>query len=97
MYYLYILYSEKYDKYYVGQTKDLERRVVEHNASEKNTYTSKYRPWNLAKSFQIGESLGLSRKVENYIKGQKSRKFIERLLELEDIDRIISRYKEKEG
>ncbi|MDP3929696.1 MAG: GIY-YIG nuclease family protein, partial [Bacteroidota bacterium] len=31
MFKVYILYSAKKDNYYVGQTEDLERRLVEHN------------------------------------------------------------------
>jgi len=73
MYYLYILYSERYDRYYVGQTNDLDRRLDEHNHALKNSYTSRYRPWELMKYFEVGESLGLARKIENYVKGQKSR------------------------
>jgi putative endonuclease len=38
--YLYILFSEKLNKYYVGSTTDLERRLVEHNrGKEKFTKT----------------------------------------------------------
>ena len=81
--------------YYVGQTNDLERRLEEHNTQEKNAYTTKYRPWRLEKSFEIGDSLGQARKVENYIKRLRSRKFIERLIELEDIDKIIERFESK--
>ena len=95
MYYLYILYSEKHDKYYVGQTNDLSRRLEEHNTQEKNSFTTKYRPWRLEKSFEIGESLGQARKIENYIKGLKSRKFIERLLGLEDIEKLKERFEGK--
>jgi putative endonuclease len=31
MHFVYILYSSKHDKYYVGQTDDVERRLVKHN------------------------------------------------------------------
>ncbi len=30
-YFVYIIYSFKKDKYYVGQTENIERRVAEHN------------------------------------------------------------------
>ena len=33
-------------KIYIGQTTDIERRLVEHN-EEGNGYTSKFRPWEL--------------------------------------------------
>ena len=45
MYILYILYSTSSGKTYVGQTSDLEKRLVYHNITGIKTYTSKYRPW----------------------------------------------------
>ena len=92
MFYIYILYSETYDRYYVGQTNNLERRLEEHNTQEKNSYTSKYRPWVLSKSFEVGESLGIARKIENYIKRQKSRVYIEKILDRGSIDELIDRF-----
>ncbi|MBL7789689.1 MAG: GIY-YIG nuclease family protein [Chitinophagales bacterium] len=44
MYYVYILYSEKHDKYYIGQTNDVKARIERHNNGLEN-YTSKYIPW----------------------------------------------------
>ena len=76
MYYLYILYSTNSDKYYVGQTADLERRLFEHNNSEHNTYTSKHRPWILVASFAVGNDRGSALKIERKIKSFKSRKII---------------------
>ena len=92
MYYIYILYSEKYDKYYVGLTNDLERRLDEHNSGLKSNFTSKYRPWKLIKAFEVGDSLGLARKIENFIKRQKSRKFIIKLIEFDNLDDLKRRF-----
>ena len=94
MYYLYILHSASSDKFYVGQTNDIQRRLDEHNHQQKNSYTAKYRPWRLVKLFEVGESLGQARKIENHVKSMKSRKYIERLIDREDIDDSISRYDE---
>jgi putative endonuclease len=44
MFSVYILFSEEHDKYYVGQTDDLERRLLEHNELSENSFTSRYRP-----------------------------------------------------
>ena len=92
MFYIYILHSETYDRYYVGQTNNIERRLEEHNTQEKNSYTSKFRPWAFCKSFEVGESLGIARKIENYIKRQKSRVYIEKILERGNIDELIDRF-----
>ena len=44
MYYVYLLKSKKNDSLYIGYTKDLNRRLEEHNASLVG-YTEKYTPW----------------------------------------------------
>ena len=80
MYYVYILYSSSTDKYYVGCTENYEQRLIQHNTSERNTYTSKYRPWELKAVFEAGITLAEVRKWENFIKKQKSRKLIESLI-----------------
>ena len=45
-YHVYILYSRSLDRFYVGQTKDLQNRLVEHNQGE-SAYTSTGSPWTL--------------------------------------------------
>ncbi|HET9058077.1 MAG TPA: GIY-YIG nuclease family protein [Chitinophagaceae bacterium] len=44
MFYVYILYAEKFDKFYVGQTNNLLQRLERHNAGKEN-FTAKYIPW----------------------------------------------------
>ena len=77
-YYVYILYSERGDRYYKGMSQNPERRLEYHNTKERG-YTSRYRPWKLVytKGFAAkGEALAAECKV----KGWKSRKMIERLI-----------------
>ncbi len=45
-YFVYILISEKDQRFYFGQTQDLDKRIDYHN-SGKSTYTKKFIPWNL--------------------------------------------------
>ncbi|MCK4968596.1 MAG: GIY-YIG nuclease family protein [Candidatus Aenigmarchaeota archaeon] len=42
MYFVYVLYSKSIDKFYIGFTNNLKRRVSEHKS--KNVYTSKRMP-----------------------------------------------------
>jgi putative endonuclease len=79
VFYIYILYSISSDKYYVGYTNDFRRRLLEHNTSERDTYTSKHRPWLIKAVFECGLVESNAMKTERFIKKQKSRKFIERL------------------
>ena len=80
MHYLYILYSESSDIYYVGQTDDIDLRLKHHNFSDQLTFTSKHRPWELKTLFTV-ESRSVAMTLEKFIKKQKSRKFIERLVD----------------
>ncbi len=45
-FYVYIIYSEKYDKYYKGFSLNPEKRLVYHNAL-KSRYTSNFTPWEI--------------------------------------------------
>jgi putative endonuclease len=44
MFYIYIIYSSKLDRYYVGYTSDIEARLVQHNSGI-SSYTSKANDW----------------------------------------------------
>lgn len=49
MYKVYILKSEKFGRYYIGHTKDLENRIERHNQGKVRS-TKAYRFWNLVYS-----------------------------------------------
>ena len=48
MYTVYVLYSQKYDKIYIGYTSDLSNRFLSHNELATKGHTIKYRPWIIA-------------------------------------------------
>ena len=83
-YWVYILYSRGSDRYYVGQTHDVAARLRSHNegarADQSTKYTFKHRPWELVCSFSVGADRGEAMKIEKYIKRQKSRSFLERVI-----------------
>ncbi|HCN84806.1 MAG TPA: hypothetical protein DIT07_14485, partial [Sphingobacteriaceae bacterium] len=80
MFYLYILYSSGSDVYYVGYSNDYVRRFEEHNHSLHTTYTSKHRPWKLKAVYSCGADESLAVRIERFVKKQKSRKLIEKLI-----------------
>jgi putative endonuclease len=92
MFYVYILYSVGHDKFYIGQTQDVHRRLHEHNNMDKNTFTAKYRPWSLKAAFPVGDDRGMALKIERFIKKQKSKEFIKRLIFKQNIDSIIHKF-----
>lgn len=74
MYTLYILYSESLDRYYVGYTNGLPRRLSEHNRS-KGKYTDAGIPWILVYSESFASKKDAMDR-EKFIKSRKSKKFI---------------------
>ena len=80
MYYLYILYSGTSNIYYVGPSHDPWERFEHHSSNEKDTFTSKHRPWEMKAVFEAGTRSNALR-IEKFIKKQKSRKLIEMLVQ----------------
>ena len=78
MWYVYIIYSEKVDKYYTGYTDDLEWRLERHNQGW-GRYTKRGIPWKLVYS-EIYNLKTEAIKREKEIKNKKSRKYIEELI-----------------
>lgn len=78
-YYVYILYSEKLGRYYIGTTTDVVRRLNEHNtAYYKDSYSSRGIPWNLFLSIPC-DSSAHAYILEAFIKKMKSAVFIRKL------------------
>jgi putative endonuclease len=78
-YFTYILYSEKCDKYYIGQTESLEKRIEEHNSGKGGTFSSSCMPWKLVYHESFSSRLEAIKR-EKEIKNKKSRKYIEYLV-----------------
>ena len=75
---VYFLYSKKADRYYIGSTSDIRRRIDEHNKGYCEA-TKFLRPLGLV-FFQEYASLSDARKIEYKLKKLKSRKIIETIL-----------------
>ena len=83
MYHIYILYSNKLDKYYIGHTSDIVGRLRRHNSNHKG-WTGKANDWEVVYSedYQT-KSEAYSR--ERQLKAWKSRKRIEALIKTKSI------------
>ena len=75
---IYIIYSNKLNKYYVGACIDLQRRLYEHNIGH-SKFTSLGLPW-ILKYSESFSTLLLAKKRELEIKKKKSRIYIEKLI-----------------
>jgi putative endonuclease len=85
MFYIYIIYSNTAEKFYVGHSENPWDRLVQHNENEGDKYTGKYQNWELKAVFQVSENRGEALLIEKFIKKQKSKKLLLKLIEPEFI------------
>jgi putative endonuclease len=78
MYFVYILYSLCADRYYIGQTENLDNRLQSHNSGLVRS-TKAYLPWEL-KYTEVYATRSEAMQREHEIKTKKSRRYIEDLL-----------------
>jgi putative endonuclease len=78
MYSVYIIYSEKLDKHYIGYSSDVEDRLLKHNRKSKG-FSSLGKPWSLVytESFETKKA-AMDR--EKQLKRWKNRERIESLI-----------------
>jgi len=90
---VYILYSSNAGLYYIGSTKDIDKRLTYHLEKEfPDSFTSKYSDWVLFLS--IDElSITVAKKIESHIKRMKSKTYLENLkVYPEIIQKLIIKY-----
>lgn len=78
MFYIYILKSEKYKRYYVGSCENLSKRLSQHNKGFVKS-TKPYLPWKMMYN-ETFTTLREARKRELQIKSWKKRAAIESLI-----------------
>ena len=76
---VYILYSEKLKRYYIGYTADLGTRLEFHKNAAAHKYTSKANDWNDFLKIDF-HSKTQALQIEQHIKKMKSKIYIENLL-----------------
>lgn len=93
MFSVYILYSEKLDRFYIGTTDNIEHRLNEHNSELKpEAFTLRGRPWTV---FLVIENLESKQAylIEQHIKQMKSSTYIKNLHKyLEMVSKLIKLY-----
>tara|TARA_R110000850_G_scaffold80862_1_gene173557 strand:- start:101352 stop:101606 length:255 start_codon:yes stop_codon:yes gene_type:complete len=79
VFYFYILYSNKLDRFYLGHTGDsLDERLKKHLSNHKG-FTSRAKDWEVC-YFETFSAKSLAYQRELQVKRMKSRKYIENLL-----------------
>ena len=79
MFTVYVLYSQSYQKIYIGYTSSLEERFKSHNELATKGWTIKFRPWEIAHK-EIFESKVDAMRREKELKSAKGREWIWQLI-----------------
>lgn len=77
--YVYILYSVDNDKFYIGHTNDVKRRLDEHNDPESTSWTASYQPWKLVHCEEY-ETRSDAMEKEAYLKSLKNKARIQKYI-----------------
>ena len=72
MFTVYILFSDSSEKYYIGHTNNLERRLEEHNDVDRVGWSNSYRPWHLIYS-ENHNTRSEAVRSERYLKSLKNK------------------------
>jgi putative endonuclease len=83
MYFVYVLWSEKLHKRYVGHTQNIESRLKEHN-SGKVHFTKAGIPWRIVYKEEY-PSRSEAMKREKFLKSGKGRKLLDEIIKLDEV------------
>jgi putative endonuclease len=72
---VYVLYSARFNKIYIGFSSDLINRMKAHNIFDKTGYPSRYRPW-IVVYIEFYATKPEAMKREKQLKSAQGRKFI---------------------
>jgi putative endonuclease len=73
--FVYVLFSSRFKKIYIGYTSDIEKRIASHNYLSKKGWTVRYRPWELLYKEELLEKKDALLR-EKQLKTAKGREFI---------------------
>jgi putative endonuclease len=76
---VYVLYSEKFNKMYIGFTSDLEKRFLSHNEVGIKGWTKNFRPWKIIHT-ETFETKVEAMSREKQLKTNKGRESIRKII-----------------
>ena len=78
-FFTYLLQSQLDQSFYIGQTKDLEQRLILHNEGNTKSTMAK-RPWKIV-YFEVFDTRSEAIQRERFLKKQRNKAFYQRLIE----------------
>jgi putative endonuclease len=82
MFFVYVLYSDGFDKYYVGLSENVDKRLKEHNEGQ-NKSTKPYIPWRVV-HLEEYKTRNEARTREKYLKSASGRRWRKKNINLGD-------------
>lgn len=91
--FVYILHSKKLNRFYIGESSNIEKRLSYHENSENRKFTSKADDWELF--FQLScEDKIVAKQIETHIKRMKSSIYIRNLKKYSEIsEKLLQKYR----
>jgi len=80
MWFIYVLKSDMFDKFYIGKIDNLERRLSEHNIG-KSKYSRRFMPWSIVYSEKLCTE-GDAIKREKYLKSAAGRRWLKKKVDI---------------
>ena len=91
--FVYILYSQSIDRFYIGETIDVENRLSEHNTHFfEGSFTSQANDWTVFLTLEC-KNRTQARMIESHIKKMKSKTYIRNLKKYSNMrESLIAKY-----
>ncbi|MEN2398314.1 GIY-YIG nuclease family protein [Flavobacterium sp. MC2016-06] len=87
-YIVYILHSEKLNRYYIGYTSNFDLRLEFHKNAPPNKYTANAEDWTLFFNL-ICNTKAQALSIEKHIKNMKSKVYVENLIKYPEISQKL--------
>jgi putative endonuclease len=93
MHYVYIIFSESVQKFYIGESEDTTERLTKHNSGAySNAFTRQAKDWNLQVAIECPNRT-IALKIEKHIKSMKSQVYIANLIKYSELrEKLINRF-----
>jgi putative endonuclease len=94
LHFVYIIYSNEYDQFYIGETENIEKRLEQHiEGSFSKGFTIKAKDWELFLLITCLDRVH-ARKIEKHIKKMKSKRYIRNLKRYPEMQtRLLNTFK----
>ena len=91
--FVYILYSESVDRFYIGETCNIEQRILQHKTGfYKSAFSKKASDWILFWSVEC-DSRNQALKIEKHIKKMRNRTFYQNLVKYPEMtSKLLQRF-----